>query len=114
MEGVYFIDREGNVIHSDGIESHIGLANLIIEQNPNLKEEFEKSGQQDPVDFLVEHKGYMKVRNNGYYRRGITFDSQKLSDVQRKAIRNYHEEGYKMDDVALIRIRQKRDSGYRR
>ena len=36
MEGVYFIDREGNVIHSDGIESHIGLANLIIEQNPNL------------------------------------------------------------------------------
>ena len=113
MEGVYFIDKEGNVIHCDTIESHIALANLIIEQNSRFKEEFNKCGMRDPVDFLVERKGYMKVRNHGYYRRGITFDSQKLSDIQRQVIRNYHEEGYRMDDVALIRLRQKRESGYR-
>lgn len=113
MEGVWFIDKDGNVLHCDTIESHIGLANLIIEHNSQFKEEFNKCGMRDPVDFLVEHKGYMKVRNNGYYRRGITFDSQKLSDVQRNAIRNYYEEGYRMDDVALIRIRQKRELGYK-
>lgn len=108
MEGVWFIDKEGNVLHCDTIESHTALANLIIQENPQIKVEFEKSKERDPVDFLILKKGYIKARNNSYYRRGLTYDSQMLSEIQRKAIPSFYEEGYRLDDVALIRIRKKR------
>ena len=63
MDDAFFIDKDGNKIYSDTISSHIGLAKLILKNNQQLQEEYEKSNAHDPIDFLVQNKGYLKVSN---------------------------------------------------
>ena len=98
MEEVFFIDRDGNKISMDQISSHIGLANEIINRNEFIKQEFEKSGKMDPIDFLVSNKGYMKLTNQGFYRRCV-YSSSKVSERQRDFIEYFIEEGYRLDDI---------------
>ena len=98
MEEVFFIDREGNKLSVDEISSHIGLANKIVQSSDTLKKEFEKSGKVDPIDFLISNKGYMKLTNQGFYRRCV-YSSSKVSERQRDFIAYFCEEGYSLDDV---------------
>ena len=98
MEEVFFIDREGNKISIDGVLSHIGLAHKIVESSDNLKSEFNKSGKVDPIDFLISNKGYMKLSNQGYYRKCV-YSSSKVSERQRAFIDYFIEEGYSLDDL---------------
>ena len=106
MDDVFFIDRDGNKIYSDTIASHIGLANLILEQNNQWDEEYKKSGMNDPVDFLVLRKGYLKLSNLGPYYRRIVYSSARLTEKQRDLIEYYHEEGYDIDDLDDLELRR--------
>ena len=99
MDDVFFLDRDGNRLHSDVIASHIGLARCIVDRNEALKEEFESTHQQDPCDFLI-NKGYMKVTNMQYYRRAV-YHSQKISEKQRDWLLYLSEEGYDLDDLFI-------------
>ncbi len=99
MEEVFFIDKDGNKISCENISSHIGLANLIIEKK-DLKKEFEQSGKNNPIEFLIENKGYIAISNSGIYRK-VTYDSEFVSEKQRRCIQYYAEEGYGFTDFAI-------------
>lgn len=102
MEEVFFIDSEGRKISKEKISSHIGLANAILNENEHLKESFQKSGKQDPVDFLLYDVGYAKFTQQSYYRKCVCY-SPKISLAQKRVIAYYcYEEGYKLDDLSKI------------
>jgi len=103
-DGICFIDKEGKRFSCDTIESHVGLANLIIEQDPKLSEEYKQTNKMDTVDFLISKKGYMRVTNQGYYR-ALVFDSTTISNMQRGVIRHYYELGFRLEDMEAIRKR---------
>ena len=65
MSEVFFIDKKGNKISCDKVNSHIGLANIVMENDEKLKQEFQRSGKQNPVEFFLENKEYM-AGNEGY------------------------------------------------
>lgn len=99
MDNVFFIDKKGNRISVDGISSHVALANYILENDKELKKEFEQSGESNPANFLLINKGYMEAGGER-----IVYDSAVLSDEQRRWIRYYIvEEGYMHNDLAMDR-----------
>ena len=98
MEEIFFIDSEGNKISSDKIFSHVALANAILQKRKELEEEYKQSGERDPVDFLISKKGYIKISNQGYYRKCV-YSSIKISEKQKNLISYYCEEGYSLDDI---------------
>ena len=100
-----FIDKQGNRVRCDTVTSHIGLANVMLEEVPELGEEFKKSGKQDPVDFLLSNKGYIKVTTQGRYR-AVVYDSSTISNMQRGVLRHYRELGYSLDDLEAMRRRK--------
>ena len=53
MSEVFFIDKKGNKISCDKVNSHIGLANIVMENDEKLKQEFQRSGKQNPVETLL-------------------------------------------------------------
>lgn len=106
MDEVFFIDKDGNKIASDEIESHYGLADLILEKNEDIKAEFEKSKRKDPVDFLIFEKGYAAVSNLGSYYRVIKFSSLNTTEKQSEIIQYFHERGYKIDDLVLYHLKE--------
>ena len=93
----FFVDKEGNKISMDKISSHIGLAVEVMKNDAKLYEEFKKSGKRDPVDFLISNKGYIKITNQGYYRKCI-YSSSKISEKQRDICLYYIEQGYGVED----------------
>lgn len=97
-EEVFIIDKQGKRFSSKDISSHIGLANLIIEKDDELKKEFKQSGKRNPLEFLLENKGYMATSEIGTYRN-VTYDSSLLSEQQKRWLYYYHEEGYKFTDL---------------
>ena len=102
MSEVFFIDKKGNKISCDKVNSHIGLANIVIENDEKLKQEFQRSGKQNPVEFFLENKEYM-AGNEGYHGR-LTYDSEFVSDEQKRWINHYvGEEGYEHHDLARER-----------
>lgn len=94
---VSFIDSNGNEISCDDVSPHIGLATNIIEENPEFKKEFLKSGK-DPVNFLILDKGYLARGTIGNYYKSISYSSDKISTKQKKSIEYYKEEGYSTTD----------------
>ncbi len=94
---VSFIDIDGNEISSEDISSHIGLARKIVDENLELKNEFEKSGK-DAMNFLILDKGYIARGTIGNYYRNISYASDKISEKQKKIIVYYKEEGYGTTD----------------
>lgn len=94
---VSFIDQDGNEISCDNISSHIGLAEKIIDEDPELKEEFEKSGK-DAMNFLTLDKGYISRGTMGNSYKNISYASDKVSEKQKKLIAYYKEEGYETRD----------------
>lgn len=106
MEEVFFIDENCNKISCDNISSHIGLANLIIEKT-DLKTEFEQSIKDNPIDFLIEDKGYIAISDSDMYRQ-VTYDSEFISEKQKRFIQYYAEEGYDFTDFAIERRKLER------
>lgn len=108
MEAVFLIDKQGRRISSENISSHIGLANLIIEKDEELKKEFERSGKYNPVEFLIEDKGWMAISDDNFYNREVTYDSEFISEEQKRWMQYYHEEGYHFTDFAMERRKLER------
>ena len=106
MEEVFFIDENGNKISCDNISSHIGLANLIMEK-ADLKTEFEQSGKYNPIEFLIENKGYLAISYSDIYRK-VTYDSEFISEKQKRLIQYYTEEVYDFTDFAMERKKLER------
>ena len=97
IDEAFFIDENGNKISSEEISSHIGLALRILEENEELKKEFEKSGKANPVEFLISNKGYMAGGTMGVYK-SITYKSSSITDKQRRLLGYYYEEGYRLNN----------------
>ena len=109
MSEVFFIDRKGNKISCEKVNSHIGLANIIIKNDENLNKEFRESGKQDSVEFLLGDKGYI-AGDERYYGK-LTFDSEFVSDEQKRWIAYYvGEEGYQHHDLAIERKIMQREN----
>ena len=103
---VCFIDKIGKRVRCDTIASHMGLANLMLKEMPELGEEFKKSGKQDPVDFLISNKGYIKVTTQGRYKSVVYDSSTTISNMQRELLIHYRELGYSLDDLEAMRRRK--------
>lgn len=99
-EEVFLIDREGKRFSSEQISSHIGLANLILKEDEELKKEFEKSGKRNPLEFLLGDKGYITASEIGAYRQ-LIYDSALVSEKQKRWLYYYYEEGYQLKDLAV-------------
>ena len=113
MEKVIFINKEGQPISVDGIESHIALANYILSKSKELKAEFKESGKMDPVDFFICNKGYIKVNDTGYYKV-VSYSSRNISELQLSMIAALAQDGYTLDDRALDKYSSSsRDKEYR-
>ena len=106
-DAVWFIDKNGKKFSCDTISSHIGLANLIIENDLKLGEEYKASKKVDPVDFLISNKGYMKITDLSCYK-ALVFDSTTISNMQRGVIRHYYELGFRIEDIEAIRLRKEK------
>ena len=92
-----FIDSDGNEISCEDISSHIGLAMKMIDEDPNLKNEFLKSGK-DPVSFMTLDKGYLARGTMGNSYRNISYLASKISEKQKKIIEYYRGKGYEIKD----------------
>ena len=113
IQKVFFVDKEGNEIQGEDIGSHVGLAEQIIEQDERLKNEYNSGNNimRSSANFLQESKGFMRGSQIGEYKN-IIFDSSSLTENQRKALRGYYEEGYKLMDSYAEKLRkQQRDNG---
>ena len=109
MEGAFFMDSNGNMISCDTISSHIGLANKLLEEDEQLREEFKNSKRKDIIDFLILDKGYVKVSNIGYYRN-IVYHSGKISQRQRELVYYYKfEEGFNLDDLRIRELEAEKE-----
>ncbi len=100
-EEISLINQEGEKITSDKISSHIGLAYLILERDEELKKEFEQSGKRNPLEFLLGDKGWMTTAKIGEYYKKIVYDSEIISDSQKKWIEYYLKKGYRPQDLAM-------------
>ena len=98
---VFLIDKNGNRFSSDNISSHIGLAYLIMEKDGKLKEEFEQSRKQNPLEYLLGDKGCVTVSEIGNYYREVIYDSKLISETQKKWVQYYHDRNYKLKDLAI-------------
>lgn len=99
-EEAYFVTSNGDKISCDGINSHVGLANELFKQNEQLKKEFEESGKQSPLEFLLEDKGFMTVSNMEGFGH-VIYDSDLVTDEQRRWLMYFNEEGYSSKDLAI-------------
>ena len=99
-EETFFVTSSGDKISCEDVNSHIGLANVLFEKDEKLKKEFEKSGKESPLEFLLEDKGYMTVSNMEYYKH-VIYDSDLVTDEQRRWLLYFNEEGYSSKDLAI-------------
>ena len=107
MEEVFFINKEGKRFYCENISSHIGLANLMIKQDEKLAERFKKSRKGNPVEFLLENEGCI-AGSDGIDNK-ITYDSELISEGQKRWIQYYIEEGYGHYDLAMERKRLQKE-----
>lgn len=113
MRRVFFVDKEGNEIFDETVESHAALAMKLIEKNKDLisGDTSENNKKNTKVlQFLQETNGYIMGSAQGEYKR-IVFDSRKISEKQRALLRGYYEEGYKLNDTYVEEMRKKREQG---
>ncbi len=97
-EYVSFVDSNCNEISNEEISSHIGLANLIVESDEALKEEYKESGRNNTVEFLILDKGYFSKGTMGAHYKQIVYSKCNISDKQRKLIAYLKEEGYTLKE----------------
>lgn len=110
MRRVFFVDKEGNEIFDETVESHAALAMKIIEKNKDLISGDIREKNTKALHFLQETNGYIMGSAQGEYKR-IVFDSRKISEKQRALLRGYYEEGYKLNDTYVEEMRKKREQG---
>ena len=96
---IFIINEKGERISSESAHYHVELANMIFENNSELKDEFEKSGKTDPVQFLRDDKGYMTISAGERYKHVIYY-SNLISEEQKKWILYYTKQGYNFIDLA--------------
>ena len=101
MRTIRFIDRDGNEITSDGIRTHTELALIILDKNRAFLEEYKMSKIQDPVDFFIFNKGYIKLTERAFYKRCI-FSSSKISEKQRRILDYYEKMDFVVDDLDIV------------
>ena len=103
MKKSFFIDEQGKRFSSEN-SNHILLANYIIENDKNLKDEFFQSGKKSSIEFLMRDKKYIAgVEDTEKERREITYDSKIISISQRKWIDYYQKKGYILLDLFELR-----------
>ena len=96
---IFIINEKGERISSESAHYHAELANIIFENNSELKDEFEKSGKTDPVQFLRDDKGYMTISAGERYKHVIYY-SNLISEKQKKWVLYYTKQGYNFIDLA--------------
>ena len=92
----FFIDLDGNVIENGKIESHIGLAIFIVDNDEKLKKEFEESGYYKQDLFLIEQVGYVL----GYqkeYEKQLMVNKKIFTPEQKKTAFEFYDMGYDID-----------------
>lgn len=99
-EEAYFVTGSGDKISCEDVNSHIGLANVLFEKDEKLKKEFMESGKESPLEFLLEDKGFMTVSNMEGYGH-VIYDSDLVTDEQRRWLLYFNEEGYSSKDLAI-------------
>ena len=108
MKTSFFIDEHG-IRYSAQNSNHIMLANSIIEKNPELKEEFLRSGEKSGIEFMMRVKRFMAgVEETENKRKEITYDSEQISENQKKWIIYYRKNGYSVLDLAEFRTNSKK------
>lgn len=100
MDEIFFIDGNRQKISSETISSHIGLVLSILNNDKNMKREFEMSGKEDPVVFLIEDKGYMAGSEMGPYYKKLIYDRKMINEGQKRLLGYYKEMGYELKDLA--------------
>lgn len=98
---LFLINEKGEKISSENISSHIGLAYLVIENDNELKKEFEQSGKQNPLEFFLGDKGYVAGSQIGNYYKKLIYDSNLISENAKRWIQYYHEENFETNDLAI-------------
>ncbi len=98
MAEVFFVDNEMKKFSNEKISSHIGLAQQIVEQNKDLKDEYEKSGK-NLLEFLIVDKGYITLSELGSYK-AVVFASSSISEKQKRYILGCYEEGYRLENLS--------------
>lgn len=108
---VFFINKEGNKITSDEVCSHVELANIIIENDIRLKEEYNSGNNsiKSTANFLQECKGFIRGEQSGK-DGNIIYDSSRLTERQKKALNFFIEKGYSSIDIYAPR--SKEQQGY--
>ncbi len=105
---VFLINKKGEKISSPTISSHIGLSDKLIEDNEELKKEFELSGKNSTLEFLLGDKGYMAGSEIGNYYKKITYESNLASEKQKRLIQYYCGKGYRLEDLAKEKEKMER------
>lgn len=100
MEEVFFINKEGKRLSAENVNSHIGLANIVLNGDESLRQEFEKSKKESLLQFLLDDKGFMSVSDMGFYKK-VSFDKTQISEEQKRWLLYYHEEGYELEDLSI-------------
>ena len=98
----YYLGPNGERIEYENLSSHIGIATQYINDHPEIKAEYEKSGVKYPTDFLIEIKGFIQVTDevgNGFYNNKIVFASSKMTPKQKAIVMEYISEGYIFQNV---------------
>ena len=107
MSEIFYVDNDMRKYSNEKISSHIGLAQQIVEQNNELKEEFEKSGK-NLLEFLIVDKGYITLSELGSYR-AVVFASSSISEKQKRYILGCYEEGYRLENLSSQRGNKQRE-----
>jgi hypothetical protein len=110
MGKVFFVDKDGNELYKQSLQSHIALAKYFLDNSNSLRRQYvnRENTQEGIVEFLQNSKGFMKGSQHGSYRI-ITFDSRLISDAQRETLRGYNEENYILDDRYITELRKMRE-----
>ena len=93
---VFFIDLSGNIIENEEIESHIGLAIYILDNNEELKKQFENSNYERQDLFLINEIGYTLGYHSQYDSR-LIINREKATPAKKKTEFEFVKQGYKFE-----------------
>ncbi len=106
----YYINKEGQYIHADGVVWHTKLAELILKSSPEIMKKFIQSGKKYPDDFLLENLGYIKVRDDEFVKE-CTYYSRIMNEFQLSILERYAANGYELVDITSGIILRKKLAG---
>ena len=95
----YFIDKNGKKIYNPNIEFHETLATQILDNNPELKKEFEDSKIDSTALFLIT-KGYLHITQdlNAEYM-SIMYSCLSMNEITKEILGEFKSRGYSLYDI---------------